>query len=99
MNRKRSGLKRFFERLLGFSVALVVLVYVLDWAALEIRMQQKTAYGSVPVDQFLLTPLKGQKEEFDFMGTKEQSCVKSIFPHASAPACWWVERHKTEWEQ
>ncbi len=92
-------MKRVLEQVLKYLVVLAVLIYAVDWATLEVRMQRQTAYGNVQVEQFLVTPLKGQKEEFDFMGTKEQSCVKSIFPHASAPACWWVERHKTQWEQ
>jgi hypothetical protein len=92
-------MQRALEQILKFSVISAAILYGLDWAALEVRMQRQTAYGNVQVKQFLVTPLKGQKEEFDFMGTKAQSCVKSIFPHASAPACWWVERHKTQWEQ
>ena len=90
---------RVLEQLLKYSLALAVLVYAVDWAALEVKIQRQTGYGNVQVKQFLVTQLKGNKEEFDFMGTKEQSCVKSIFPHASAPACWWVERHTTQWEQ
>jgi hypothetical protein len=92
-------MKRVFGYILEFSLAAALLLYALDWAILEIKMQRQTAYGNVQVEQFLMTPLKGQKEEFDFMGTKSQTCVKSIFPHASNPACWWVERHKTEWEE
>jgi hypothetical protein len=49
------------------------------------------------VEQFLRTPLKGQKEEFDYMGTVAQPCVPSLFPHSSESPCWWLERHKTQW--
>ncbi len=31
--------------------------------------------STVQVEQFLRTPLKGQKEEFDYMGTVAQPCV------------------------
>jgi hypothetical protein len=92
-------MKRVLGQILKFSLAFAVLLYVLDWAVLEVRIQRQTGYGNVQVKQFLITPLKGQKEEFDFMGTKAQSCVNSIFPHVETPACWWVERHRTEWEE
>lgn len=82
-----------------FFVIFALGIYVLDWLIFAIRVQNQTAYSTVQVDQFLATPLKGQKEEFDFLGTQAQSCVRAIFPHPSNPPCWWVERHKTQWEQ
>ena len=48
-------------------------------------------------EQFLKTPLKGQKDEFDYMGTVAQPCVPSLFPHWSETPCWWLERHKVQW--
>ena len=51
----------------GFLAVLVVL-YLGDWAVLRVRAGGQ-ASSSVQVEQFLRTPLKGQKEEFDYMGT------------------------------
>jgi hypothetical protein len=51
----------------------------------------------VQVEQFLRTPLKGQKEEFDYMGTVAQPCARSLFPHSSESPCWWLKWHKIQW--
>jgi hypothetical protein len=80
----------------GLQILLIalLLIYLGDWAVLSLR---KGDSSSVQVDQFLRTPLKGQKEEFDYMGTVAQSCVPSLFPHRSETPCWWLKRHKTQW--
>jgi hypothetical protein len=90
---------RFLFRGLQFVLVFVAVLYVCDWAVLRVRMSRQTAFRTVQVDQFLATPLKGHKQEFDYLGEADQLCARSIFPHASDPPCWWVERHKTQWEQ
>ena len=82
---------------LRLLIAALILVYLVDWAVLRIRMTRGTAYGTVQVDRYLTTPLKGNKDEYDYLGTTSVSCAHSIFPHGAAP-CWWVERHKSVWE-
>ena len=57
-----------------------------------------TAFDSVQVEEFLTTALKGNKQEYDYMGTAQVTCARALFPHGGAPACWWVRRHRTEWE-
>lgn len=61
-------------------------------------MQRGTAYRVIEVNQFLATPLKGQKVEYDAVGTVPVTCARSIFPQRSFPACWWVERHTAQWQ-
>jgi hypothetical protein len=78
-------------------VAALIVVYFADWAVLRIRMTRGAAYGTVQVDQYLSTPLKGNKDEYDYLGATSVPCARSIFPHGAAP-CWWRERHKTIWE-
>ena len=56
------------------------------------------AYSTVQVDQFLATPLKGEKTEYDLMGTTEETCTRSIFPQKWHPPCWWLKRHTSQWE-
>ena len=87
-------MKRLWARILQLLLAVVVLLYLGDWIALRVRAQTSS---TVQVQQFLRTPLKGQKEEFDFMGTVDQPCVRSLFPHNSETPCWWLERHKIRW--
>lgn len=78
-------------------IAAVIVVYLVDWGILRIRMTHGTAYSTVQVDQYLSTPLKGNKAEYDYLGTITVPCSRSIFPHGAAP-CWWCERHKSVWE-
>jgi hypothetical protein len=80
------------------TIALLLALYVGDWAVLRFRVAHGTGYGVVEVNQFLATSLKGSKEEYDFMGTSPQTCSRSLFPHDGNPACWWLERHKSQWQ-
>jgi hypothetical protein len=92
---------RWAGRLVRWMMVLAVLVgllYVGDWAVLRVRVSHGTAYGVVRVNQFLATPLKGNKVEYDFMGSALVRCNHSIFPQRGNPACWWVERHRSQWE-
>jgi len=93
---------RSWKKYLGkAAIALAIvaaLLYVGDWVVLRIRLARGTAFSSVEVDQFLATPLKGNKAEYDFLGSFQQPCARSVFPHAGRPPCWWVRRHSSQWE-
>lgn len=88
-------MKRWALRILLGVVGLGVLLYVGDWGVFQVR---KAPMGTVQVNQLLATPLKGNKMEYDFMGVAQITCSQSIFPQRGNPACWWVERHKMQWE-
>lgn len=90
-------MKKKLWLVLRLLIALVIVVYLMDWAVLRIRMVRGTAYDTVQVDQYLSTPLKGNKAEYDYLGTTTVTCSRSIFPHGAAP-CWWRNRHKAVWE-
>jgi hypothetical protein len=85
-------------RVLVVIVVLVELLYVADWAVLRYRVAHGTGYGAVVVNQFLATPLKGNKVEYDLTGTAPQNCSRSIFPQKDLPACWWLQWHKSQWQ-
>ena len=91
-------MKRALLSTLKYTLAFLVILYCGDWLIWQIRAERQAGMGSVQVDQFLGTPLKGQKEEYDFLGTTAEPCARSIFPHASSSPCWWLEQHKTQWE-
>jgi len=84
-----------------FLIGLLVL-YALDWSVFEVRRARGTAMGSVPVEQYLQTSLKGGKAEYDYLGTANQSCARTLFPQYAASQwnlpCWWVERHRARWQ-
>jgi hypothetical protein len=85
-------------QVIAVIIVLLGMLYVGDWVAMRIRMAKGTAYGAVEVNQFLATPLKGNKVEYDLVGTVQETCSRSIFPQKGNPACWWLERHKSQWE-
>ena len=84
----------------GAKVVLVaaVVLWLCDWAVYRVRVAHGTAFDSVQVEEYLSTALKGNKQEYDYMGTAQMSCARAIFPHGGAPACWWLRRHTTQWE-
>ena len=76
-------------------VLLVVLAvfYAGDWLIYRYRLAHGTAFRSVKVNQFVAVPLKNGKEEFDYTGSQQVECVRSVFPWAGDEPCWWVQRH------
>lgn len=84
-----------------FLIGLTIL-YAADWSVFEARRARGTAMGSVPVEQYLQTPLKGNKAEYDYMGTTDQACSHTLFPQYAASQwavpCWWLARHKARWQ-
>jgi len=89
------------RRLVRFVLMLGVLcglLYVGDWLVLRVRASHGTAYRVIQVNQLLATPLKGNKVEYDLMGTVPMTCSRSIFPQNGNPACWWLERHTAQWQ-
>ena|SRR6266702_8791293 len=95
-------LSQKFGRFLKYLLCTLLIAYLCDWSFFEFRMIRGTAMGSVSVDEYLKTPLKGSKVEYDFLGTVEARCSRTAFPQYSAstwnPPCWWLERHKTRWQ-
>jgi hypothetical protein len=90
-------MKRILWITIRLLLAAIIVVYLVDWAVLRVRMTRGTAYGTVQVDEYLSTALKGNKAEYDYLGSAPVSCAHSIFPHGAAP-CWWVVRHTSVWE-
>jgi hypothetical protein len=88
-------MKRWILRVLLGVVGVGVLLYVGDWGVFQLRGMP---LGVVQVNQLLATPLKGNKVEYDYMGVVPANCSRSIFPQKGNPACWWLMRHKTQWE-
>ena len=82
----------------GLIVALVVL-YVLDWAVWRAHAARGGGMGTVTVSSIVVMPLKDNKEEYDWGGTAEVSCSRSIFPQAGSGACWWLRRHNVVFER
>jgi hypothetical protein len=91
-------MRRAVLRSLQILAAVLILTYVADWSILHLRIAHGTAFQTMQVHQLLNTPLKGQKEEYDFLGDVPVTCSQSLFPQAGNPPCWWLARHTTQWE-
>jgi hypothetical protein len=82
-------------------ISLAVL-YALDWSVFEFRQMRGTGMGSVSVEQYLKTQLKGNKAEYDYLGAADENCSLAMFPQYAAsawnPPCWWLKRHNQHWQ-
>ena len=93
-------------RILGdaakYLLITLAILYALDWGVFQARRVGGNGMGSVPVDQFLSTTLKGNKAEYDYLGTANQACSRTLFPqYANSswnPPCWWLQHHNTTWQ-
>jgi hypothetical protein len=87
---------------LKYLFAALVVIYLLDAAVFYVRLSRGAGLQSQAVDQFLQTPLKGGKIEFDYLGTGSENCARAMFPQYAAgrwnPPCWWLTRHNTSWQ-
>jgi len=93
---------RLLLKFLKYLLLAGLAVYATDFAVFAIRLTLGSGMGTVNVDRFLTTSLKGSKEEYDYLGSTSQSCSHSLFPQYAASAwntpCWWLARHKTRWQ-
>lgn len=76
---------------------VLVAVYAGDWLVYRYRRASGTVLDSVQVNQFMSVSLKGQKEEFDYLGQERVECVRTLLPWTGLYPCWWVRRHAENW--
>jgi hypothetical protein len=92
---------RKLRRVLKYLIIVLAILYAADWAVFAVRLISGGGMGSVTVARFLKTSLKGEKVEYDYLGTADQTCSQTLFPQYAASAwnspCWWLARHKTRW--
>jgi hypothetical protein len=83
-------MKRWLQRVVVFLVAAFVIAYVGDWSIYKLR---GSPTSTVAVDKFLTVPLKGNKIEYDFVGTTDVPCSVSLFPQGGQSPCWRLRRN------
>ena len=74
------------------TVAFVA-AYGGDWAVFKLR---GSPTSKVTVNRYLTIPLKGNKQEFDYLGTIDAPCSVSLFPQAGQSACWQLRRNPNQ---
>ena len=82
----------------GYAVFFALLgTAVLDYTVFVYHQRHGAAYGFVTVRQFLESPLKGNKAEYDYLGPVDKPCARAVLPHQETPPCWWLRAHKDRW--
>jgi hypothetical protein len=75
--------------------AVSLAAYAVDSAVYLLR---SSPHSTVAVSRFMGIPLKGQKEEYDYLGTITAPCAVALFPHGGEDPCWYLRRHANQWE-
>jgi hypothetical protein len=89
-------------RLAKYLLIGLAIFIIADWCAFEVRLMRGSGLASQQVDQYLKTPLKGEKLEYDYLGSASENCARAVFPQYAAsqwnPPCWWLARHSVSWK-
>ncbi|HVM92097.1 MAG TPA: hypothetical protein VMT67_04750 [Terriglobales bacterium] len=93
---------RILSQAAKYLVITAVVLYALDFGIFQVRRIRGMGMATVSVDQFLSTNLKGNKAEYDYLGTSSQPCARALFPQYAASTwnqpCWYLQRHNTTWQ-
>jgi len=85
-----SWLLRWLQRAVIVLAVVFVASYGGDFAVFKLRGSPQS---TVTVNRYLTIPLKGNKQEFDFLGSVDVPCSISLFPQAGQTPCWQLRRH------
>jgi hypothetical protein len=86
-------LTRWMKRVLVVLAAAFALGYGGDWAAFKLR---GSPLSKATVNRYVTIPLKGGKQEFDYLGSIDLPCSSSLFPQAGLSACWQLRRNPNQ---
>jgi hypothetical protein len=88
---------RFFlywlQRVIVVLAVGFVAVYAGDWAVFKLR---GSPASKVTVNRYVTIPLKGNKQEFDYIGTSDVACSVSLFSQAGQDPCWKLRRNPNQ---
>jgi hypothetical protein len=86
-------MKRWLRRVAVVLVAVFVVTYGGDWALFKLRGSPRS---KVTVNRYVTIPLKGNKQEFDYLGSTDVPCTVSLFPQAGQSPCWQLRRNTNQ---
>ncbi len=84
---------KWVQRIVVTLVVAFVVLYLGDWAVYKMRGSPQ---GAVNVSRTLVVPLKGNKSEYDYLGTSDVPCSVSIFSQDGKSACWQLRRNHNQ---
>ena len=80
-------------RVLVVLAAVFVVIYAGDWAVYKLRGSPQS---TVTVNRYITIPRKGNKQEFDYLGSMDVPCSVSLFPQAGQAPCWQLRRNPNQ---
>ena len=84
---------RWLKRIVLAAAIGFAAIYLGDWAVFALRGSPQS---KVTVNRTLVVPLKGNKDEYDYLGTFDEPCSVSIFPRDGNKPCWRVRQNTNE---
>ena len=84
---------KWARRVAGTLLAAFIVLYFGDMAVYKLRGSPQ---DHVQVNQTLVVPLKGNKQEYDYIGTGDVPCSVSIFAQGGEDACWLLRRNQNK---
>lgn len=89
----KSLIWKWTRRVVVTIVAAFIALYLGDMAVYNLRGSPQ---GHVNVNQTIVVPLKGNKQEYDYLGASDVPCSVSIFSQGGEDACWMLRRNQNK---
>jgi hypothetical protein len=86
-------MKRWIERIVVGLLLLAAALYGGDCAVFQLRGSPQS---KVTISRYVAIPLKGNKQEYDYLGTMDAPCSVSLFSQAGLTPCWQLRRHPNQ---
>ena len=87
----KSLIWKWTRRVVITAAAGFIALYFGDMAVYNLRGSPQ---DHVHVNQTVVVPLKGNKQEFDYLGSSDVACSVSIFSQGGEDPCWVLRRNK-----
>jgi hypothetical protein len=81
------------QRVVVVLLVAFVATYAGDWALFKLRGSPQS---KVTVNRYVTVPLKGNKQEFDYLGSIDMPCSVSLFEQAGQSPCWKLQRNPNQ---
>jgi len=78
------------------AVTLLAVFIALYFGDLAVYKMRGSPQSQVHVNQTLIVPLKGNKQEYDYIGASDVPCSVSIFSQNREDACWVLRRNQNK---
>jgi hypothetical protein len=86
-------MKRWLRRAVVALLAGFVATYGGDWAVFRLR---GSPHSKVTINRYVTIPLKGNKQEFDYLGSADVACSISLFSQGGQSPCWQLRRNTNQ---